>query len=278
MEVIRTCEAMRQQALAWRTGSVDVGLVPTMGYLHEGHLSLIRIARSRAKRVVVTLFVNPAQFGPNEDLDKYPRDLERDEALCRREGVDLLFIPEAGTMYHAEHSTWVEEVALSRGLCGASRPGHFRGVCTVVLKLLNLTLPDFMVLGEKDAQQLRVLRRMVSDLNVPVEILSGPTIRETDGLAMSSRNARLTSAHRGEAIVLWKALQEARARHEAGECDAGVLVDGIRKRIGATSGRVDYIEVVDDETLEPVTRIARPALIALAVFFGDVRLIDHITL
>jgi len=194
MKIIHTPEEMQQAAQALRREGKTIGFVPTMGFLHEGHLSLMRIAREAADVVVSSIFVNPTQFGPNEDLDAYPRDFERDEKLCREAGVDLLFYPSSENMHLAGHSVWVNEESLTGVLCGAARPGHFRGVCTVVAKLLNMVLPDLMVLGEKDAQQLRVLHRMVRDLNFPVEIVSGPIVREADGLAMSSRNKYLSPA------------------------------------------------------------------------------------
>lgn len=255
-----------------------VGFVPTMGYLHEGHLSLLEIARRNAQVVAVSIFVNPAQFGPNEDLAAYPRDFERDEKLCRQAGADLLFYPTPENMYLPEHSIWVDEESLSGVLCGASRPGHFRGVCTVVAKLLNIVLPDCMILGEKDAQQLRVLRRMVRDLNFPVRIIPGPTVREADGLAMSSRNKYLTPDERKEAVCLFRALEKARALFRAGERDAVRLKSAMQTVIGATSGRTDYIELVDDETLRPVKMLEKPALAALAVRFSAARLIDNTVL
>jgi pantoate--beta-alanine ligase len=278
MKIIQTPEEMQTAAQSLRREGKTVGFVPTMGFLHEGHLSLMRLARSRADVLVVSIFVNPAQFGPNEDLEIYPRDFERDEALCREEGVDFLFYPATETIYLPGHSVWVDEETLSGVLCGAVRPGHFRGVCTVVAKLLNMVLPDFMVLGEKDAQQLRVLRRMVRDLNFPVEIVPGPTVREADGLAMSSRNKNLSPAERAEAACLFQALEKAKALFAGGERDVEVLKAAIREIIGKTSGSVDYIELVDDETLQPVQTVERPVLAALAARFSGVRLIDNAVL
>jgi len=278
MNTIQTPENMQQTAQALRRDGKTVGFVPTMGFLHEGHLSLMRLARERCDVLVASIFVNPAQFGPNEDLDAYPRDFERDEARCRQSGVDFLFYPTPENMYLAGHSVWIDEESLSGVLCGASRPGHFRGVCTVVAKLLNLVLPDFIVLGEKDAQQLRVLRRMVRDLNFPVEIVSGPTAREPDGLAMSSRNKNLSAADRAEAVCLFQALEKAKALLAAGERDAAALKAAVRGVIAGTSGKVDYIELVDDESLEPVQTLERPALLALAVRFSGARLIDNAVL
>lgn len=278
MKIIRAPEEMQKAAQELRRAGKTIGFVPTMGYLHEGHLSLIQIARRNAQVAAVSIFVNPAQFGPKEDLAAYPRDFERDEKLCREAGADLLFYPTPENMYLPGHSIWVDEEALSGVLCGASRPGHFRGVCTVVAKLLNIVLPDCMVLGEKDAQQLRVLRRMVRDLNFPVEILPGPTIREEDGLAMSSRNKYLTPGERKEAVCLFHALEKARALFRAGERDAGRLKSAMQAVIEKTTGRVDYIELVDDESLRPVEKLETPVLAALAVKFSGARLIDNTVL
>lgn len=269
---------MQQTAQSLRRAGKSIGFVPTMGFLHEGHLSLMRLARKRCDVLVTSIFVNPTQFGPNEDLDTYPRDLERDEALCREEGVDVLFYPGPENMYLPNHSAWVDETALTDVLCGAARPGHFRGVCTVVAKLLNIVLPEFMVLGEKDAQQLRVLRRMVRDLNFPVDIVPGPTVREADGLAMSSRNKYLTPKERGEAVCLFQSLQKAKALFSAGERDADVLKAAMRDVIEKTSAGIDYIEVVDEESLHPIQTLECAALVALALTFSGARLIDHLVL
>jgi pantoate--beta-alanine ligase len=275
MKIIRTPEEMQAAAQALRREGKTIGFVPTMGFLHEGHLSLMRIAREKADVVVASIFVNPIQFGPNEDLDAYPRDFERDEALCIAEGVDLLFYPTPDNMYLDGHSLWVDEESLSGVLCGAARPGHFRGVCTVVAKLLNIVLPDFMVLGEKDAQQLRVLRRMVRDLNFPVQIVPGPIVREADGLAMSSRNKYLSPVERAEAVCLFQGLEKAKELFVAGETDVAALKTAIREVIEKTSGTVDYIEGVDDETLQAVSEVKADVLIALAVQFPGARLIDN---
>ncbi|MEI8205712.1 MAG: pantoate--beta-alanine ligase [Kiritimatiellales bacterium] len=278
MKIINSPEEMQKQARLLLQSGEDISFVPTMGYLHEGHISLMRIAREYADIVVVSIFVNPAQFGPNEDLDAYPRDFERDEKLCREAGADFLFYPTAENMYLDNHSLWLSEESLSTVLCGASRPGHFRGVCTIVAKLLNIVQPDFMVLGEKDAQQLRVLRRMVRDLNFHVEIIAAPTVRETDGLAMSSRNKYLTPAERKEAVCLFQSLEKAKALFSAGERDAEKIQAAVRATLQATSGKVDYIELVDDETLQPVQSLEKPALLALAVKFSGARLIDNTVL
>ncbi len=278
MKIIESPEEMQKQSRLLIQSGEYIGFVPTMGYLHEGHLSLIRIAKEYADVVVVSIFVNPAQFGPNEDLAAYPRDFERDEKLCREAGADFIFYPTSQNMYLDDHSLWLSEESLSAVLCGESRPGHFRGVCTIVAKLLNIVQPDFMVLGEKDAQQLRVLRRMVRDMNFPVKIIAAPTIREADGLAMSSRNKYLTPDERKEAVCLFRSLEKAMALFAAGERDAEKIKVAVRAVIEATSGRVDYIEIVDDETLQPVLTLEKPALLALAVKFSGARLIDNTVL
>ena len=278
MKIIDTPEEMQKQARLLMQSGEYIGFVPTMGYLHEGHLSLIRIAKEYADAVVVSIFVNPAQFGPNEDLAAYPRDFERDEKLCREAGADFLFYPTSQNMYLDDHSLWLSEESLSTVLCGASRPGHFRGVCTVVAKLLNIVQPDYMVLGEKDAQQLRVLRRMVRDLNFHVQIIAAPTVREADGLAMSSRNKYLTPAERKEAVCLFQSLEKAKTLFAAGERDAEKIKTAMRAVIEATSGRIDYLEIVDDESLQSVNTLGKPALAALAVKFSGARLIDNAVL
>ena len=270
---------MQKAALALRAQGRTIGFVPTMGYLHDGHASLMRIARARADVVVASIFVNPTQFGPQEDLNKYPRDFERDEIICRGEKADIIFYPTPENMYLPDHSVYVAEEKLSSGLCGASRPGHFRGVATVVAKLINIVQPSFVVLGEKDAQQLRVLKRMVRDLNFPVEIVPGPTVREPDGLAMSSRNKYLSSDERRQAVCLRHALNRATELYRSGTRDAESLCDAMIEVIGkCPSAKIDYIDLVDDSTLEPVRTLNKPTLVALAVYVGKTRLIDNITL
>ena len=256
-------------------------LVPTMGALHDGHLSLCEIARTKAGtngRVVTTIFVNPTQFGPNEDLDAYPRPLEADLEKCRSRGVDAVFAPSNNSeIYAPDASISISETSLSHHLCGSSRPGHFGGVCTVVSKLFNLTQPDAAVFGEKDFQQLAIIRRLVRDLNFPVEILAGPTIRESDGLAMSSRNAYLSPEERAQAPIIRKALEHAAATIKQGSIDESIRL--LRKMIESTPlARIDYIEIVDAETMQPIQDLeqGRPARIAAAVFFGKPRLIDNI--
>ncbi len=278
--IVESALEMQQTALALRAAGKRIGFVPTMGNLHDGHLSLVRIAKQHSDVVVVSIFVNPTQFGPNEDFAAYPRTFEADRALCEREGVDLVFYPSVPDMYPAGASVSLTENSLSRTLCGAARPGHFDGVCTVVAKLFNLVLPHVAVFGEKDAQQLRVIRRMVRDLRFPVEIVSGPTAREADGLARSSRNQYLTAEQRPQAVCLRRALDEAERLFAAGERDPRKLVAAMRAVVGrAPAAKIDYIEIVDDETLQPLAGpIARPALAALAVWVGTPRLIDNAVL
>jgi len=267
---------MQHRAMALKRKGQVVGVVPTMGFLHEGHLSLMRIARQRCDVLVISIFVNPAQFGANEDLEAYPRDFERDERLCRQAGVDLVFYPDPASMYAADASVWVDEESLSGVLCGASRPGHFRGVCTVVAKLFNIVQPDLAVFGEKDAQQLRIIERMVRDLNFPVTIVRGPIVRETDGLAMSSRNRYLSVSQRKDALCLQNALAQARVLVQEGERDVSVISEVMRSGIEAVpDAQIDYIEFVDDDTLAPMERIEGRVVAALAVRIGATRLIDN---
>jgi pantoate--beta-alanine ligase len=276
MEVIATKAEIRRTLRA--TGK-PVVLVPTMGALHEGHLSLIRHAREIAGpqgTVAVSIFVNPIQFDRASDLEAYPRPMEADLEACRAERVDVVFAPGAGEMYESDRSVTVTESVLSKDLCGAARPGHFDGVCTVVLKLFLITGCDVAVFGEKDFQQLAVIRRMVRDLDVPVEIIAHETVREQDGLAMSSRNVRLTPEHRAAAPRIRFALAAARNSHSS---DAAEIIGIARKEIMASHPtHIDYLELVDQETLHPVKTVVRPATLAAAVFYGDVRLIDHITI
>jgi len=276
MRIITTVHDMQLLSVELHREEVRIGFVPTMGSLHEGHLSLIRIAKQNADKTVVSLFVNPTQFGPDEDLQVYPRNPERDEALCRKEGVDYLFFPQVDEMYAPTASVFVDESSLTQGLCGAGRPGHFRGVLTVVAKLFNIVCPDVAVFGEKDAQQLRVIQQLVADLNISVRIVSGPIVREADGLAMSSRNARLSMQEREQALCLRKALDLAETLYGEGEENAIIIVEQMRRSINLISGvRIDYIEIVDWETLQPLDFIAKKTLIALAVFVGRTRLIDN---
>jgi pantoate--beta-alanine ligase len=276
MDIIKQVAEMQSRAREWRKAGRTIGFVPTMGFLHEGHLSLVRLAREYADVVVVSIFVNPTQFGPNEDLDAYPRDFERDEALCREEGVDAVFYPSAEEMYSDNASVYVNDDQLTKTLCGAKRPGHFQGVLTVVAKLFNIVLPDVAVFGQKDAQQLRVIEQMVADLNFPLRVVPGPIVREADGLAMSSRNKYLSVAQRKEALCLRRALDAAEALYGEGESDAVRIKQAMRDLIEpVTEAEIDYIELVDWTTLEPVARIEGTTLIALAVQVGPARLIDN---
>ena len=280
MRILRSVQEMQAEALQRRSEGRRIALVPTMGYLHEGHLSLLRAARPRADILVVSLFVNPTQFGPHEDLDRYPRDFERDRAACEAEGADILFAPEAGDVYAADATVSVSESRLSRVLCGASRPGHFEGVLTIVAKLFNLVLPHVAVFGEKDAQQFRLIRQMVRDLNFPVELVSAPIAREPDGLAMSSRNRNLSPEERAQATCLVRALRRAGALFRQGERKSDALRAALREEIGkAHLATVDYAEIVDVDSLEAVHgTVERPALAALAVRFSGARLIDNLVL
>lgn len=275
MIIARTVAGMQELARQWRREGKRIGFVPTMGFLHEGHLSLVRLAKREAEITVVSIFVNPTQFSPNEDLDQYPRDFLRDETLCSTEGVDCVFYPTPGEMYAPDFSTWVEEQALSKPLCGKSRPTHFRGVATVVTKLFNAVLPDVAVFGRKDAQQALVIQRMVRDLNVPTMIVIGDIVREPDGLAMSSRNKYLSPAERERALSIRAGLLEASGLYSAGETDGGVLRETIVKSIEEHAGTVDYVEVVSRSQLAPLPQITEPAVIAVAAFFGQTRLIDN---
>lgn len=263
-----------------RAGGRTIGLVPTMGSLHEGHLSLIRRAAQECDVVVVSIFVNPTQFGPDEDLDQYPCDMAGDLRLCEREGVELVFCPTEAAMYPSSASTFVEETALSKVLCGASRPGHFRGVATVVAKLLLMIRPDVAVFGQKDAQQCRVIERMVRDLSIPTRIVRAPVVREADGLAMSSRNRYLSPSERAQATCLYDALRCAERMIAEGETEASVLRAAMRERIEREAdAQVDYIEVVDDTHLRSVSDVrSNPVLLAVAVHIGKARLIDNLLL
>jgi pantoate--beta-alanine ligase len=277
--IATTIEETRQAIAAARAQHKTVGLVPTMGALHAGHLSLIQVARAETGFVVVTIFVNPTQFGPKEDLSRYPRPFERDLQLCAQEGVDLVVHPAPELMYPPSFKTYVEVHDLQNVLCGNSRPGHFRGVATVVLKLFNIVQPDRAYFGQKDAQQARILTQMVRDLNVPVEMRICPIVREPDGLALSSRNVYLDPHQRQHATVLFRSLGTIQQRIDAGERQADPLVRLARTMIEETPGaRVDYVAIVDFEHLQPLQRLQGKVLIALAVFFGTTRLIDNLLL
>jgi pantoate--beta-alanine ligase len=277
MRIVRTVKSLRAAVFSQRRRGRRIGLVPTMGALHQGHLSLIRLAKKRADFVAVSIFVNPAQFVPREDLAKYPRDLKGDAEKCRMAGADLIFAPGVKEVYPRGFSTYVNVEGLTQGLCGASRPGHFRGVATVVCKLLNMARPDLAVFGQKDAQQAAVIKRMVRDLDMDVKIVTGPIIREPDGLAMSSRNAYLTPAERAQAPALHRSLVLARRMAREGKREAGEVRRRMKALLAreAPLGKVDYIEIVDGETLEPARRISGRTLVALAVRFPSARLIDN---
>ena len=277
MKIIRKIREMQAEAEKIRINGGKIAVVPTMGFLHEGHMSLVDIAKKHADHVIVTIFVNPTQFAPTEDLDKYPKDFKRDCELCESRKVDAIFNPDCKEMYPGDSSVWVVEERLSKGLCGRTRPTHFRGVTTVVAKLFNATLPHFAIFGEKDYQQAAIIRKMVRDLDFPVKIITGPVVRESDGLAMSSRNKYLSPDEREKALSISKALQEARQKILRGERAAGKIIGGINLRISQNGGRVDYVEIIDSETLEPLKKIDGKAVIAVAAFFGTTRLIDNIS-
>ena len=252
-----------------------IGFVPTMGYLHAGHISLVRIAKKRSQFVVVSIFVNPPQFGPREDFKRYPRDLKRDVVLLKKEGVDLVFFPSVRVMYPADYKTHVEVQDLGKVLCGISRPGHFRGVTTVVLKLFNLVEPDIAVFGRKDYQQLEIIKRMVKDLNLDVKILCGKVIREKDGLAISSRNTYLSKTERQNGLVLYDSLQWVKKVFKKGFDNPIKAINKMCSMIQQKGGRIDYIEAVNRKTLKPVKKLKKGTVIALAVYFGETRLIDN---
>ncbi len=276
MKVAETIKEVRGQVQEWKKQGLSVGLVPTMGYLHEGHKSLIVRAVAENDRVVVSDFVNPIQFGPKEDLESYPRDFAHDAEICREVGAALVFHPQPEEMYHEDFSSFVDMDTLTGGLCGKSRPTHFRGVCTVVSKLFHIVTPDRAYFGQKDAQQLAVIRHMVSDLDFGIEIVGCPIVREEDGLAKSSRNTYLNKQERQAALVLSQSLKEGKALLDAGEKDASRIVGAIVKKIESEPlAKIDYVEVVDWDTLEPVEKIEKTVLAAVAVYIGKTRLIDN---
>lgn len=279
MELIREPAQMQQMALTWRAQGRRLVLVPTMGYFHEGHLSLMRYGRQVGEKLVVSLFVNPTQFGPQEDLARYPRDLDRDCRLAESVGVDLIFAPTPEQMYPAGYQTYVTVAEISQGLCGAFRPNHFRGVATVVLKLFNLIQPHVAIFGEKDYQQLMVIKRLVADLNLPVEVVGRPLVREADGLALSSRNVYLSPAERRSALQLSRALFKAQELVAAGERSAARLKTALAPLFDCDPPLyLEYLAVVDPETLAEVTEITAPVRLAVAARVGQTRLIDNILL
>jgi len=275
MITIERIAEMQAMARQWKQQAQSLGFVPTMGYLHEGHLSLIRIARRHCRRVVVSIFVNPTQFAPNEDLTSYPRDFQRDAQLCADEGVDVIFAPGAAEMYAPDFSTWIDESALTTNLCGSSRPGHFRGVATVVGKLFNAVLPDLAVFGQKDAQQAMLIKRLVRDLNMPIELIIAPIVRDADGLALSSRNKYLSASARTRALAISAGLRAAAEAFADGQRTAAVLEAIVFSAITANQGRIDYVQIVAQSTLQPLPEINEPALLAVAAVFDSTRLIDN---
>jgi len=279
MNLLTTIEAMRSASRAAKTAGKRVGFVPTMGALHEGHLSLVRSAKAQCDVVATSIFVNPTQFGPNEDFSKYPRAFERDRELFAKEGVELLFAPAVEEMYPAGAVTYVTVEGMSERLCGKSRPGHFRGVTTVVCKLFNIVEPDIAFFGQKDAAQVAIIRRMVRDLDIPVEIAVCPIVREADGLAMSSRNTYLDLQQRKAALVLYRSLQKVKREFESGESNAAKLAEQGRKLFAQEpSVRLDYLEIVAPDNLEALDNIESSALVAVAAFLGATRLIDNFIL
>jgi len=276
METIREVDEMQLRALALRDSGQRIALVPTMGYLHEGHLSLVRAARQHGDVVVLSIFVNPTQFGAGEDFASYPRDLTRDSAMAAEAGVDIIFAPDAADMYPNKYATTVHVEGITETLCGASRPGHFDGVTTVVCKLFGIVQPHAAMFGMKDFQQLAAVQRMTLDLNMPVEIIGMPIVREADGLAMSSRNKYLNPAMRQQALALSESIRSATASALRGETDAPKLVEKVKNRISREEdARIDYVEICHDTTLEPMTKIDRHSVLLVAVFFDSTRLIDN---
>ncbi len=278
MKIVNTVKEVKEQIREWRGQGLTVGFVPTMGYLHEGHLSLMKAAREN-DRVVVSIFVNPMQFGPAEDLDSYPRDLERDAALCKEVGVDLIFHPEPEEMYDSHFCSYVDMNVLTEELCGLSRPVHFRGVCTVVNKLFHIVTPDRAYFGQKDAQQLAVIKRMVKDLNMDVEVKGCPIVREEDGLAKSSRNTYLSEEERQAALVLSKSIFLGQKMAQEGETRATVILGAMRELIESEPlAKIDYVKMVDLLTMQQVESTENGVLVAIAVYIGKTRLIDNFIL
>lgn len=277
MNQFKTVAGMQAWSSEQQRAGRSIGFVPTMGFLHDGHLSLVDLAKQEADAVVVSIFVNPTQFGPNEDFDAYPRDLERDLAFLEERGVEAVYLPTNASMYPEGYATYVDVERLGDHLCGASRPIHFRGVTTVVTKLFHAVRPDVAVFGQKDAQQARIIERMTRDLDFGVRILTGPIAREEDGLAMSSRNVRLSPEHRAQAPAIQRGLRAAAERFGAGERSSAALIDAVLEvvRRDAPDGVVDYVQLVDWDELQPIERIEGPSLLAAAVKFGEVRLIDN---
>ncbi len=276
MNIAETIKEVRAIVKEWKRQGLTVGLVPTMGFLHEGHESLIRRSVSENDRTVVSVFVNPMQFGKNEDLEGYPRDFERDSSICREAGAHLIFHPSPGEMYPPNFFTYMDMDTITEGLCGGDRPGHFRGVCTIVGKLFHIVSPDRAYFGQKDAQQLSVIKKMVRDLDFDLEVIGCPTVREADGLAKSSRNTYLSEEERRQATVIYRALRHAEQAIAAGERDVRILREEMVRMIEEQPlAEIDYVAFVDWELLQPVQQLGQPTLIAVAVKFGKTRLIDN---
>ncbi|MBI4746711.1 MAG: pantoate--beta-alanine ligase [Deltaproteobacteria bacterium] len=279
MKVIESIKEMKEASQALRAEGKKIAFVPTMGYLHEGHLSLMRKGREVGDALIVSIFVNPTQFGKGEDLERYPRDIERDKELCKGEGVDILFVPSVREIYPENYQTYVDVEDVTKNLCGTSRPGHFRGVATVVTKLFNIVRPDIAIFGEKDFQQLAVIKRLALDLNMDVEVIGMPIFRESDGLAMSSRNNYLSQEERGAARSIYRALRRAKEVFDEGERSAGVLLNEARRVLEICPLiEPEYVKLADMGTMEYVDRVEEEALLAIAVRIGKTRLIDNIIL
>jgi pantoate--beta-alanine ligase len=276
MEIITTVSEMKARVSEWKAQGLTIGLTPTMGALHEGHMSLMEAARKECDRVVTSVFVNPLQFGPDEDYDNYPRDLERDAGIAESKGVDVVFHPNVEEMYPENYNTYVVMETLTDTLCGASRPGHFRGVCTVVNKLFNIVQPDKAFFGQKDAQQLAIIMRMVSDLNMNLEVVGCPIVREDDGLAKSSRNTYLSTEERTAALCLSRAIFKAKKMIEDGERNSATIAKAVTDTIEEEPlARIDYVEVVNLGNMQPVETLPESGLVAIAVYIGSTRLIDN---
>lgn len=276
MKIVTTIQEAKEQVKEWREQGLSVGLVPSMGYLHEGHASLMKEAKKQMDKVAVSVFVNPTQFGPDEDYDSYPRDLDHDIAVCEEQGVDLIFHPSVEEMYGKNYNTYVIMETLGDELCGKSRPIHFKGVCTVVTKLFNILTPDKAFFGQKDAQQLAIIKRMVKDLNMNLEVVGCPIIREDDGLAKSSRNTYLSPEERKAALILSKTIFMGQEMVKQGERDVKTLLDAMKANIETEPlAKIDYVEVVDGETMQKVDTIEESVLVAMAVYIGKTRLIDN---
>ena len=276
MYIFKEINKIQEYSIANKCQGKTIGFVPTMGFLHEGHLSLVDLAKQHSDIVIVSIFVNPTQFGPNEDLDKYPRDFDADKKACETRGVDAIFYPGVEDYYQPDASTWVVEEELSKGLCGASRPNHFRGVTTIVAKLFNSVLPDIAVFGKKDYQQSAVIKRMVRDLNFPIKIITGEIIRESDGLAMSSRNKYLSKNERKSALSISRSLFKIKEAVLKREMDVSDALSFIESNIIASGGRVDYINILDPNSLSLKKTFEDVSIVAVAAFFGNTRLIDNI--